>query len=77
MPNGVQDIKPRIKVKLLNNSRISDDNSFQDRIFFLVENPRILDAASIIIFATGFICFNLHYWFIADYDPIEISGREL
>lgn len=61
MPNGVhRDIKPRIK----------------ERLFILIENPRILDAASIIIFSSGFIVFNLHYWFIADYDQ-KITESEL
>jgi len=49
---GNEDIKPKFWYKLL----------------FIIENPRILDASSIIIFSSGFLLFNLHYWFIADYD---------
>jgi len=62
MPNGGhRDVKPRIR----------------DRMFILIEHPRILDAASFIIFSSGFILFNLHYWFIADYDDQLISETEL
>eukprot|EP00091_Calanus_sinicus_P007273 TRINITY_DN18249_c0_g1_i1.p1 TRINITY_DN18249_c0_g1~~TRINITY_DN18249_c0_g1_i1.p1 ORF type:complete len:118 (-),score=1.31 TRINITY_DN18249_c0_g1_i1:125-478(-) len=42
--------------------------TFWNKIFVIIENPRILDAISIITFSSGFILFNLHYWFIADYD---------
>jgi len=42
--------------------------AFWHKIFIIIENPRILDAISIITFSSGFILFNFHYWFIADYD---------
>lgn len=49
---GNEDIKPK----------------FWHKIFVIIENPRILDVISIITFSSGFILFNLHYWFIVDYD---------
>jgi len=36
-------------------------------LVLVLGNPRLLDAASIIVFSVGFILFNLHYWFVADY----------
>jgi len=49
---GSEDIKPTV----------------WDKIYFIIENPRTLDAVSIVTFSVSFILFNLHYWFIADYD---------
>jgi len=54
--DGSEDIKPTVWNKL----------------FIIIENPRILDAVSIICFSSGFILFNLHYWFIANYDTTLI-----
>jgi len=33
----------------------------------ILEHPRIFDAFSIVIFPTFFFCFNIHYWFISNY----------
>ena len=42
----------------------------------LVEQPRVLDAISIIVYPLAFILFNLHYWFLADYDlNSSLDGR--
>ena len=34
----------------------------------MVEQPRILDAISFVVFPSGFIIYNIHYWFMADYN---------
>ncbi|XP_023323016.1 acetylcholine-gated ion channel acc-4 isoform X2 [Eurytemora carolleeae] len=45
--------------------------SIKARLSWVLENPRIFDAFSIIIFPTFFFFFNIHYWFIADYQTTQ------
>jgi hypothetical protein len=43
----------------------------QSRMVWLLEHPRVLDAISVVMFPTAFLCFNIHYWFIASYESFN------
>jgi hypothetical protein len=44
---------------------------------WLLEHPRVLDAISVVMFPTAFLCFNIHYWFIASYESFTHVGTPL
>jgi len=50
-----------------NASSFADKPSLKDRFLFFLENPRILDLLSVFCFSSGFLIFNLHYWYFTDY----------
>ena len=43
-------------------------NHLQKRLEMVVKQPRVLDCISIVVYPLGFILFNLHYWFLADWE---------
>jgi len=51
---------------------IAEKPSIQDRLHFFLENPRILDVCSLVCFSLGFVIFNIHYWYFADYTSKNI-----
>jgi len=58
----------------VNNENV--EPSVWKRMNVLVNQPRIFDGASIVIFPVGFFLYNIHYWFIADY-TYKSSGQML
>jgi len=58
----------------VNNENV--EPSVWKRMNVLINQPRIFDGASIVIFPVGFFLYNIHYWFIADY-TYKSSGQML
>jgi len=47
--------------------------SIKDRLCFFLENPRILDVCSLVCFSLGFVIFNIHYWYFANYSTKNVN----